>query len=42
LLLVHGSPVVRRDEVLTIDEGAVADEVRSTGTALLARAGVIS
>ncbi len=40
LLLVQGRPVVRRDELVTIDAAAVALAVRSASSALLSRAGV--
>ncbi len=40
LLLVQGRPVVRRDELVTIDAPAVALAVRSASSALLSRAGV--
>ncbi len=42
LLLVQGRPVVRRDELVTIDEQAVAREVRSASSTLLTRAGATS
>ncbi|MBA3232944.1 MAG: 8-oxoguanine deaminase [Propionibacteriales bacterium] len=42
LLLVQGEPVVRRDELVTIDEQAVARDVRTASSALLTRAGVTS
>jgi cytosine/adenosine deaminase-related metal-dependent hydrolase len=42
LLLVQGSPVVRRDELVTVDEAAVTREVERASAALLERAGVTS
>ncbi|HEY7044071.1 MAG TPA: 8-oxoguanine deaminase [Nocardioidaceae bacterium] len=42
LLLVQGSPVVRHDELVTVDEAAVARDVQAASTALLSRAGVTS
>ena len=42
LLLVQGSAVVRRDELVRVDEDEIAREVRAAGSALLARAGVTS
>ncbi|HET7328098.1 MAG TPA: 8-oxoguanine deaminase [Nocardioidaceae bacterium] len=42
LLLVHGRPVVRRDELVTVDEQVVARDVRGARTTLLTRAGVIT
>ncbi len=42
LLLVQGSAVVRRGELVGVDETAVAQGVRSASRALLARAGVTS
>jgi cytosine/adenosine deaminase-related metal-dependent hydrolase len=42
LLLVQGSAVVRRGELVGVDEAAVASGVRSASTALLARAGLTS
>jgi cytosine/adenosine deaminase-related metal-dependent hydrolase len=40
LLLVNGKTVVERDRSSTIDEDALAQEVRTASTTLLARAGV--
>jgi cytosine/adenosine deaminase-related metal-dependent hydrolase len=42
LLLVQGRTVVRRDELVTVDEEDVTRQVERANTALLARAGVTS
>ena len=42
LLLVQGSAVVRRDELVTVDEEDVTREVERASAALLSRAGVTS
>jgi cytosine/adenosine deaminase-related metal-dependent hydrolase len=40
LLLVQGSAVVRRDELVTVDEAELTGRVERAGAALLSRAGV--
>ena len=40
LLLVQGSAVVRRDELVTVDEAELTGQVERAGAALLSRAGV--
>jgi hypothetical protein len=40
LLLVQGSSVVRRDELVTVDEAELTGQVERAGAALLTRAGV--
>jgi cytosine/adenosine deaminase-related metal-dependent hydrolase len=42
LLLVQGAPVVRRDELVTLDEHDVTRQVQAASAALLSRAGVTS
>ncbi len=42
LLLVNGTPVVERDELVNVDEDAVAQDVRQAATRLLSRAGALS